>query len=394
LSDPTLRPACDADRARISELAGEAFAHADQPLADPEALALEDRYVVEVGGVVVASLTASSCGQWFGGRSVSARGLRGVCVASEHRGSGIGTVMLTQLLQGLATSDVGVSSLYPSLVGPYRKAGYEVAGRHDVLRAAVGAFRRHPGSPPVEVWTGDLAELQTCYAASMSNTNGPLDRTDSWWQGRVVPAASGARRYVHCVRESGRVTGYVSWCKRPAAGALAYAYDIEICDRAWTTRSAADALSSWVLGHGGLGHEVVWPTMPGDPWLDRVEGAPVLGTTRPWMLRLVNVPVALTTRGYDESITASVLIEVTDTVVQANAGTWRLDVAGGRAALEPSPATSAAVQLGVGSLSALYSGHESVTTLHRRGLLRGPAEALRALGTCFPVTGAWLTEMF
>lgn len=54
-----------------------------------------------------------------------------------------------------------------------------------------------------------------------------------------------------------------------------------------------------------------------------------------WMLRVLDVPRALSARGWPAHLEGELHLEVTDDLVAANRGRWRLRVTGGAATVEP-----------------------------------------------------------
>ncbi|WP_129336704.1 GNAT family N-acetyltransferase [Cellulomonas endophytica] len=99
-------------------------------------------------------------------------------------------------------------------------------------------------------------------------------------------------------------------------------------------------------------------------------------------VRLLDLPTALAARRWSAPV--DVVLEVTDALLPANAGRWRLATGEGAAdgtrpaVLERTDA-EAAVRLDVRELGAAYLGGRSFTALAAAGLVRGDAAALRAL---------------
>jgi hypothetical protein len=107
------------------------------------------------------------------------------------------------------------------------------------------------------------------------------------------------------------------------------------------------------------------------------------------MLRVVDAPAAIAARGFPAATSLTVPLRITDEARPANAGRWRLTVAGGAGTLDPlgpdapaGPAGSAgsagpvgpAVTLGARGLAALYAGAPLVT-LRQAGLAAGGTAA-------------------
>lgn len=98
-------------------------------------------------------------------------------------------------------------------------------------------------------------------------------------------------------------------------------------------------------------------------------------------VRLLDVPTALAARRYAGP--ADLVVDVVDTMLPSNAGTWRLAVdATGRAEVTRTDA-DADVRLDVRELGALYLGGRSATAFATAGLAHGARPALDRLTTTF-----------
>ncbi|MBO3087656.1 GNAT family N-acetyltransferase [Cellulomonas dongxiuzhuiae] len=98
-------------------------------------------------------------------------------------------------------------------------------------------------------------------------------------------------------------------------------------------------------------------------------------------VRLLDVPTALAARRYAGP--ADVVLEVTDVLLPANAGRWRLVVDADGAADLSRTDVDADVALDVRELGALYLGGRSAAAMGTAGLARGDRAALDRLTTAF-----------
>jgi predicted acetyltransferase len=76
------------------------------------------------------------------------------------------------------------------------------------------------------------------------------------------------------------------------------------------------------------------------------------------MLRIVDAPAAVAARGFPAGVSVSVRLDLADSVLPANAGRWRLDVADGGGSLrraQDDPAADA-IRLGARGFAALFAG--------------------------------------
>jgi predicted acetyltransferase len=112
-----------------------------------------------------------------------------------------------------------------------------------------------------------------------------------------------------------------------------------------------------------------------------------------WMARIIDAPGAIAARGYASGTKIAVGLRIDDAQCVWNAGRWRLVIEDGEAYLERGG--DAHVQLGVGALSALYTGYASPWQLAASGLLRTDApDALAALAAAFAGPSPWMPDFY
>src|SRR5262249_36893578 len=158
-------------------------AHRDWWARWERAAGLERLEGVFVDGRLVAMAGALGLGQWFGGRSVPMGGLRAVAVRVEQRGRGHATRAVRAALAAMRARGEVISTLYPQVVHPYRRLGWELAGTLFFRMVTPAALRAiAPSSIAVRRATdADRARLRACYDRVARTTNGFVDRTDGRW---------------------------------------------------------------------------------------------------------------------------------------------------------------------------------------------------------------------
>src|SRR4051794_15158587 len=83
---------------------------------------------VFAGAELVATARLHQYQQLWGGRALPMAGIAGVVVAPEWRGRGVARLLVTASIdRAIELGDV-VSVLFPAVVTPYRRLGWEVAG--------------------------------------------------------------------------------------------------------------------------------------------------------------------------------------------------------------------------------------------------------------------------
>jgi predicted acetyltransferase len=363
------------DWPQLGPLSAEAFGG---PPGDAWLASLKDSVSVGAydGERVVAHARVKPYRQWFGGRAVPMGGVASVAVAATHQRRGLGRVTVGALLPVMREEGQWVSSLYPATAPLYRGLGWELAGDYtwvdvpgESLRALGPCDGLRPATP------ADVPAMKAAYARVCAETSGMLDRTGPFFDANDPLAAGWS--VVHDGPDG--VDGYALADRRYRD----HHSDVTAWDVVGTTPEATRAV--WfALGAGSS----VTPSVRAKAFPDDVlpllaEPSLPLHEHQRWMLRIVSLPEAVAARGWP-SIEASVDLHVRDEQVAGNDGAWRLAVSAGEASAERGG--SGAVALGIGALSALYTGYADPFTLRRSGLLTGDDASLGALAvmTCGP----------
>src|SRR4029077_4347092 len=100
--------------------------------------------------------------------------------------------------------------------------------------------------------------------------------------------------------------------------------------------SANTARTFWriLASHASMADTVRACPAPDDP-IERLPREPAADTRRVegWMLRILDPAAAIAARGFPSAVTLTAQLELTDDVMPANSGWWRLEVSGGAGAL-------------------------------------------------------------
>lgn len=324
-----------------------------------------------------------------GGATVTADAITGVTVTPTHRRRGLLSRMMATDLAAAKERGEAVASLIAAEYPIYGRYGFGPAAwaaEWEVSVPRAGLDPRRSGQPAgggrIEMVDG--AEIRKTgpevHAALAARQTGVVGRDERWWRTRTGVAPRAAHEtwtepfYVVHRAADGTVDGL-----------LVYGVDDKWGDskQPLNTASVRDLIAANPAAERALWHylcSVDWITTvrsgyraPDDllPLLLPDPRAARIVTTTDWLwLRMLDVPRALEARIYGTE--ASLVLEVLD-----EAG-----LAGGRFLLDASPSgarctpttRSADLALGVGELSTLYLGDESV----RRLVDLGRAEELRA----------------
>lgn len=332
-----------------------------------------------------------------GGRSVAAAGVSWVAVSPTHRRRGILRTLMNSQLADIAARGEPLAVLWCSEATIYGRFGYGPASTESHLtvdrhRSGIDPALLAPAEPlqaevadPVE----SLAEVEALYEAVRRTRPGMPRRTDAWQRVAVADheverAGASALRAVLFRDRAGSV--------RAAARYRVEGWAAETPERPRRTRVSelyADSPQSSAVAWSWLGQlDLVGGYRAGarpvdDPLLLQLADlrAARVETGDALWARLVDLPRALTARGY--ATTTEVVLEVTDPVLSANTGRWRLQTAPSGATatrtdaapdLALDTAVLARAYLGLGG-SLLRSLHAGLLTEHRAGAV---AELSRA----------------
>ncbi len=312
-------------------------------------------------------------------------GVAGVKVAPEERGRGIGTAMMARMLGDIAERGYPVSALYPATASLYRSFGWEIAG----------------GKYETVVPTRSLATLIRPDEAVRTEqpAAGPPRRATPADGAAIVEVKSLVHaRMLHCGPNTREPWELRSWLDDPEHfaylaedGFLSYRWahggeELAVEELIATSAATARALWQILASHATIASTVRACLAPDDP-VHRLSREPdaKLRRSGAWMLRIVDAPAAIGARGFPAGVSVSVPLEVVDPVLPANAGRWRLEVAGGRGTLQRADEdpTADPVRLGARGFAALFGGAEP-GPLRLAGLVSGGAPAADdALGAAF-----------
>jgi predicted acetyltransferase len=321
---------------------------------------LEDMRCAYLDGRPVANAAESRFTQWFGGRGLATSGIWGVVTEPEHRGLGLASDCVGALIDDARRRGDALTTLFPAVLEPYRKAGYELAGTYDELRIALDAIPALASDLRVEVADPerDADDVQAAYGRWARPRNGIVEPDRGFWRERVLdrPWDETARPVV--VRDGDDVIGFAAITRSPdATGHLEEGGFGLKCSLFFTTNDRAlRALLSYARGHRGIGRWLQWGGAPNDP-VTLLVGVQAVTPVRRyrWMLRILDVPAAFEGRGYP-AIDAEATFAVDDPRFADNGGPWHVAVSGGEAKVAPAERHDRR-PIPIGVLSSLFTGY-------------------------------------
>lgn len=395
---PEVRIPADGDREQIARLLSTSLNFPiERSMARAPRLPLEDFRCTYEGDRIIASAAEFHFLQWFGGRSMAMSGIFGVATLPEKRRAGLMSAALRRILQEARDRGDPISALYPAVLRPYRRLGFELAGSFTQHQLPIEAIPAFPGAdlPQVELLDlqRDLEGTRACYRAWAGGRTGVIEPVDDrWWTTRVFDRPFDETFRVVVVRGDAGIEGFAAFGREPTPGPLDVAFGMDCNPLVATTDRALRALLTYFRGHHGVGRWVRWTGPPNDPVTLWIEEQKVKQHYRfAWMLRLLDVPAAFEQRGYPAE-DGSCTIAVDDPLFPDNAGPWRIEAAAGKVAM--SRADGAPRPIPIGTLSALFSGYLRPADAVRLGLLDADDPSVDVLSRLLAGPDPWCPFFF
>jgi predicted acetyltransferase len=342
-----------------------------------------DRWIA-TGGAVGFRLTVP-------GGEVGASGITGVGVRPDYRRRGVLRQMMDWIFDDARRHDEPVAVLIATESTIYRRFGFGQASSQTSFRVATTsmAFRNEVDlGPTARFRMVDVDEATVTFARIYDRVRpglpGALDRTEPKWRGFIVGDAEWMQRgqgpkFLVLVEVDGEPRGYAIYRIEQGWGPTGPASTLHVLEVTGVDPAAEQALWKWLFGmdlvrtvsatRGPVPHPLQqWLVEPRRLGLTVGDGL---------YLRILDLPAALAARGYVGS--GSLVLEVSDDLVEANAGPWQLSVDGGRGSVAPTPAAPD-LELDIGTLAQTYLGGSRFVDLAVAGRVREcqPGALLRA----------------
>jgi len=291
------------------------------------------------GDELVAKLNGRPYDSWFHGARVPTFGIAGVTVGAEHRGEGLLTPLMVQILGVAREQGAAISTLFPTAPGIYRRFGYELVSALttvSVPTAALAQVRPADGIRTRRASADDFDAVRSCYARWARDRNGPLTRDGVMFPADAAEWLAGFTAVTLAVDTDDGVRGFASW--RRGAG---YGADAAIAaeDLIWTSGPARDALLATLGSFSAVtGTTRIESSGTGELDLALPVSATSIVARSPYMLRVVDVPSAFGAIRPSSSLTGATTFAVAGDGVGATNGTYRLEVGEGTVTCTPSEA--------------------------------------------------------
>ena len=359
---------------------------------------LEDMRCAYIDGRVVATAAEFPFTQWFGGNGLACSGVWGVATEPERRGAGLASACFSTLMDDARRRGTPITALFPAVIEPYRRLGYELAGTYDEYRVdldALPAFDTHD-LPPVELAQveRDQDAIMASYARWLARRDGTIEPDATFWRARLLERPWDEWHRAVVARGDGTITGFAIFTRAPDdSGHLSFGFGLKCSMFVADDDRALRALIAYASGYRGLGRWLGWSGPPNDPMtlLVGVQAVKVANRYR-WMLRILDVRGALEGRGYPP-IDAEATFAIEDPRYAENSGVWRLQLSGGEPKVEQASSHDRR-PVPIGVFSSMFTGYLRPIDAVRLGYLDGDDPAVEGLGAILSGPDPWCPFFF
>ena len=337
------------------------------------------------GDTVVGTTGVYSLRMAVPGAVLPVAGVTAVSVLPTHRRRGVlRSLMHRQLADIAARGEEPVAALWAAETPIYGRYGYGRASSSGYLEFHRGEGALDPQAPADPRLTLRLAEpadaaaeLAKVYDTVLAGQPGFFARDDDWW-GRVLHDESAERPGAGSLRcllaeDGAGVRGYAVYVVRDRWDDATGLPDCQVIIRELIPADPAAGAALWanLLDRDLVGSVIAELRPADDPvlhqLLDQRRARERLADGL-WV-RVIDLAAALSGRAYSAPV--DVVLEVSDALLPANAGRWRLRAAGpGGGAVCERTQQPADLALDVRELGAAYLGGTRLGTLAQAGLVR------------------------
>lgn len=397
MSDVEIRAPGDDERVAMATVLGTSLNFPIEPaIARSHRFPIDDMRVAIVDGEIASVAAEFPFDQWFGGHALACNAVWGVATLPEHRGRGLASATTEAVMRAGRDRGAVVSTLFPAVVAPYRRLGYELGGTFTKHRIAIEAIPPQPRDvPTVQLYDveRDTDGVRACYRTFAARHTGPVEPTKAdHWTDRILRRHDDESRRAVVVREADEITGFLVTGRESDPGPLDVAFGVWTEAFVANTEEALRSLLAYVRRFGGLGKWFQWSGPPNDAIGLLVDDQSLaIDLHYRWMLRLLDVRTAFEQRGWPQ-IDAEAVFAVDDPMFPDNDGPWRLRVKRGEATMDRVDEAPGAIP--IGGLSSMFSGYLRAHDAVRLGILESEDPAVAAFSDLFAGPDPWCPFFF
>ena len=361
------------------------------------------------GDTLVGCLSTYSFDMGVPGGALPVAGTTWVGVSPTHRRRGVLRRMMHRHLSDIAARGEALAALWASETAIYGRFGYGPSiGRLRIAVHVDGDLVWHPWAPPeahaVRLVPLDRAQavIEPIYEAVRRRRAGAHRRDDAWWAFQALSTRSNAMggvptKYVAVASIDGQDVAYAIYgVKGTFSDAGRPAGTLTAIELAGVDTAAETAMVRYLAAH-----DLVTAVHLRNRPVDDVLQLQLLDSRRvvrepgdALHVRVIDLPAALRGRQYAES--AGVTIEVRDDLLEANDGTWRVEVAPEGVSVEPADGSPPDLRMDIRSLGSLYMGDVRLRHLVAAGAVQAQDPSIvRAVDAAFAADEAgWVPEVW
>jgi predicted acetyltransferase len=307
-----------------------------------------------------------------GGGTIPAGGIGAVATPPEARRRGYAARLLREMCDELRAQGTPLCILSAFRESFYRRYGWATfyeARRFSGAPALFAAFRAQRAGAWVRRDDNEsaVAELDAIYRGALRGRFGPLERTTTWWQTRVLRSGDGSPRWVYVWRDAaghGRSYAIVS-VEHGGQGCVLQCQEAVALDP-----QARAQIFAFFSAFEDQCVDVVF-NAPADAPVQALMPDPLQCTMMPGlMLRIVDVALALEAHAFPRDVAGRLTLRTTDDWLDHNNGVFALDVEGGGVRVKRLDAgTDADMRCDVRTLAQIFSRYLRPRTAAAFGLL-------------------------
>ena len=370
--------------ARIGALAfGGGVRDWDKYYVESSRVDLDLVYVLEEEGEVRASATVLPLEVFVDGEAAQMGGVAAVATHPAYRRRGYAGELMRACLRGMDELGISLSMLNPFAHAFYRAYGWELAGEAVAYTLKPTDLPTSSEQRRVRAYQEeDLPRVMALLEGAASGYSCCVRRDEGRWREVLARQDWGAAVY----EREGRLEGYILYRMSEWREDREPHRTLAVQELVWGTTGAREALISFLAAQDPLVFEIKHSTPRGEPLHPYLRSSYVKAEIEPeFMLRLVDVEGAL--KLLDRTIGEPLVLEVSDDVIQGNAGEYTV----GKDEVVRGAEAERRVSIDVRQLAQLYAGYLPAGQLARHGLIEPSSpEALEMVGALFPAGEPWV----
>ncbi|MVP01820.1 GNAT family N-acetyltransferase [Paenibacillus lutrae] len=351
-----------------------------------------------IDGKLASKLTIFDMTTWIYNKPFKMGGVAGVASWPEHRRQGMVSQLLSKALQVMKENGQTISYLHPFAVAFYRKFGWELSmtyKRYELQTNQLPRMKQAEGS--ITRVTPSAAVLNPIYEAYAKQFNGPIERTQEWWDSRIFKKKGHVGVYLNA---AGEPRGYVHYQIEN--------YECTIHELVYLDQDSKSGLWKFISDHDSMFRKLTLQAPPDDDLPFELEDPRIKQEIGAYFsARIVDVEGFLSQLELRHACLpadTALSLHVRDEQAPWNHGTFELRLNGPegtavvtKTAEEPGGADGAAAHglaCDIRTLTVLLLGSKSAGELHRLGRLQGHGQAVELLQAALPRRACYLPDFF